>query len=734
MTNKIEMIELGMRNFFSYGNNTSIINLNRNRPTLIIGKNYDSAINGMVDSNGAGKSTILNGIIYSLYGKTVGCDDADGVINDINKKDLEVYLIFKSNNIKYKITRYRKNKQLGGNGVKFIRYDVDENGNSVEIDETPEDAMKKTNAFQKIIGMPFDVFVRIYVFSATHKPFLSLPTTSAAGKENQSDFLEELCGFTEISEKADKINEAIKLTKQNIILAKKDYDNKIDIFNMFNNDIISLEQSSIKWENSNASRLDDISKDIIADIDSIIEARQKQKNKKQILDKINEIDLIINKKKVAMNDAISAKSKHDDWNENKKSIVEKLEKFKNQNADKYMLAMNVLDQTLSINTLENEINICKIKNQNNDTRLTSLLADRKRIKHELKHLNDEKCPYCSQHYVSDINSVDNKNLDLIGVNGLILDINKNIESLSEQIETNMLKIKNINHEVIKNGFGSIDDLKTFIKEYNYNTNKLEEVISSNNPFIVKDTSIFDAEIKQMNSELKLLQKSMEDFEGVDLSINYDDKIKRHESAVLIAKTIKESKNPYIDMLENKKINTPVEPSSSDIDAMNDDLEHMTFLYKLLTKKDSFIRKALLQKYLPFLNTKLKQHLISMGMNHKISFEEDMSVSISKFGTGISYDLLSSGQKARVNLALSFAFRDVLQLRFGVVNFCILDEALDVGLGAVGVQMAAKLIKEIGKTSGVSVMVISHRDEVQTMFDERIEIELKNGFSNIIDNN
>ena len=734
MTNKIEMIELGMRNFFSYGNNTSVINLNRSKPTLIIGKNYDSAINGMIDSNGAGKSTILNGIIYSLYGKTVGCDDADGVINDINKKDLEVYLIFKSNNIKYKITRYRKNKQLGGNGVKFIRYDVDDNGNTIEIDETPEDAMKKTNAFQKIIGMPFDVFVRIYVFSATHKPFLSLPTTSAAGKENQSDFLEELCGFTEISEKADKINEAIKLTKQNIVLAKKDYDNKIDIYNMFNNDIASLEQSSIKWENDNKNRLADISKDFVEDIDAIIDTNQKQKNKKQILDKINQLELFINKKKVAMNEAISAKSKHDDWNENKKNTVEKFQKFKNENASKYTLAMDLFDQTLTINALENEINICKIKNQNNDTRLASLLADRKKIKHELKHLSDEKCPYCSQHYVSDIHSIDNKNLDLVGVNGLILDVNKNIESLSTQIETNLLKIKNINEDVIKNGFDSIDDLKKFIKDYSYNISKLEEALASNNPFVIKDTSIFDVEIKQMNDELKLLQESMNEFDGIDLSINYDDKIKRHESALLISKTIKESKNPYIDMLENKKINTPVEPSSGDIDSMTDDLEHMTFLYKLLTKKDSFIRKALLQKYLPFLNTKLKQHLASMGMNHKISFEEDMSVNISKFGTGISYDLLSSGQKARVNLALSFAFRDVLQLRFGVVNFCILDEALDVGLGAVGVQMAAKLIKEIGKTNGVSVMVISHRDEVQSMFDERIEIELKNGFSNIIDNN
>jgi DNA repair exonuclease SbcCD ATPase subunit len=152
----------------------------------------------------------------------------------------------------------------------------------------------------------------------------------------------------------------------------------------------------------------------------------------------------------------------------------------------------------------------------------------------------------------------------------------------------------------------------------------------------------------------------------------------------------------------------------------------------LTKKDSFIRKLLLQKSLPFLNTRLRYYLDRIGFLHRVVFNEDLSVNISQFGNGIGFGNLSSGQKARVNLALSFSFRDMLQARHGKLKFCILDECLDVGLGNVGVQLAAKMIKAVATDEKLSMYVISHRDEIANMFDSKLVVELKNGFSTIAD--
>ena len=67
----IKFLTLTIRNFLSYGNNTTKLKLDFTKPTLITGKNYDAVVEGQITSNGAGKSTILNAIAYCLYDKTI---------------------------------------------------------------------------------------------------------------------------------------------------------------------------------------------------------------------------------------------------------------------------------------------------------------------------------------------------------------------------------------------------------------------------------------------------------------------------------------------------------------------------------------------------------------------------------------------------------------------------------------------------------------------------------------
>lgn len=126
------------------------------------------------------------------------------------------------------------------------------------------------------------------------------------------------------------------------------------------------------------------------------------------------------------------------------------------------------------------------------------------------------------------------------------------------------------------------------------------------------------------------------------------------------------------------------------------------------------------------------YLEKLGLPHRVEFLPDMSARISQFGTELGFTNLSSGQAARVNLALAFAFRDVLQARHGKISFCMLDECLDTGLGNVGVQLAAKMIKEIAEKDNMSMFIISHRDEIASMFEKRMVVELKGGFSNIVE--
>jgi DNA repair exonuclease SbcCD ATPase subunit len=160
---------------------------------------------------------------------------------------------------------------------------------------------------------------------------------------------------------------------------------------------------------------------------------------------------------------------------------------------------------------------------------------------------------------------------------------------------------------------------------------------------------------------------------------------------------------------------------------------MKFLLKLLTRKDSFVRRVLLNKTLPFLNQRLQDYLTALGLPHQVQFTHEMTASITEFGRLMDFGNLSNGQRARVNLALSFAFRDVLQSMHQRINICLLDEVLDVGLDSVGVTAAARMIKHKARDEGLSLYIISHRDEIDSAFDRVLTVQKSDGFSRIYEN-
>jgi DNA repair exonuclease SbcCD ATPase subunit len=108
----------------------------------------------------------------------------------------------------------------------------------------------------------------------------------------------------------------------------------------------------------------------------------------------------------------------------------------------------------------------------------------------------------------------------------------------------------------------------------------------------------------------------------------------------------------------------------------------------------------------------------------------MTATISQFGRVLDFGNLSAGQRARVNFALSLAFRDVLQNLHPKMNICMLDEILDTALDSLGVQAAAKLIKQKARDENLSMYVISHRDEIDSVFNNKMTIQMSNGFSSI----
>ena len=199
-----------------------------------------------------------------------------------------------------------------------------------------------------------------------------------------------------------------------------------------------------------------------------------------------------------------------------------------------------------------------------------------------------------------------------------------------------------------------------------------------------------------------------------------------------AAQLRVASNPLISVLEDLKTNAPDAPDYTEANALTKTAAHYDFLVKALTKKDSFVRKNLLGRTIPFLNERLQHYLDILDVKHLVKFTDEMTVDITLFGRELAYANLSSGQKARVNVALPFAFRDVMQRIVGKLNVCMVDEVLDVGLDDTGVQLAAKMIKEVAKREDTAMYVISHRNVLDGVFDKVLAIEMTGGFSNLVE--
>jgi len=125
-------------------------------------------------------------------------------------------------------------------------------------------------------------------------------------------------------------------------------------------------------------------------------------------------------------------------------------------------------------------------------------------------------------------------------------------------------------------------------------------------------------------------------------------------------------------------------------------EHQEFLLKLLTSKDSFVRKKIIDQNLSYLNSRLTHYLDRIGLPHTVKFQNDLTVSIEELGRELDFDNLSRGERNRLILSMSWAFRDVWESLYQPINILFIDEMIDSGLDTQGVENALALLKKMSR--------------------------------------
>jgi DNA repair exonuclease SbcCD ATPase subunit len=190
----------------------------------------------------------------------------------------------------------------------------------------------------------------------------------------------------------------------------------------------------------------------------------------------------------------------------------------------------------------------------------------------------------------------------------------------------------------------------------------------------------------------------------------------------------EEDDPYLAQIDDLNTTAIQEIKWDTVNDLTNFKDHQEFLLKLLTNKDSFIRKKIIDQNLAYLNNRLTYYLDRLGLPHQVKFLNDLNVEITQLGQDLDFDNLSRGERNRLILGLSFAFRDVWESLYQGVNLLFIDELIDSGMDTAGVENALAILKKMGRERDKNIYLISHKDELIGRVNNVLKVIKENGFT------
>ena len=237
-----------------------------------------------------------------------------------------------------------------------------------------------------------------------------------------------------------------------------------------------------------------------------------------------------------------------------------------------------------------------------------------------------------------------------------------------------------------------------------------------------------AQLKQVVEELgtgEVPRKPITFYEREAEALGHKNNLKSLENS-LEAKAIEF--NPYEEQIEELKKTALQEIKWDTVNNLTKVKDHQEFLLKLLTNKDSFIRKKIIDQNLNYLNKRLGYYITKIGLPHQVVFLNDLNVEITQLGQDLDFDNLSRGERNRLILSLSWAFRDVWENLYQHINLLFIDELIDAGMDAAGVEAGLAVLKKMGRERNKNIYLISHKDELIGRVNNVLKVVKENGFT------
>lgn len=411
-----------------------------------------------------------------------------------------------------------------------------------------------------------------------------------------------------------------------------------------------------------------------------------------------------------------------------------------------------------MNNLNTEIKIIDNSLMSLSKQIESLEEKKKDFiaKHEeLKKIHDEKTAELNEKIQKDTESIKTKTEEFNQRESERIKLANELEKLQE--EQSKIKIKLVaKASEAKSLQDKNEQMKKFIDKNTALRNLLCEKCKPrvdellNIGVLTSHIDENNAKIDKLKSELLEIQSKKDDGNGIkELSSklrNLQDEVNALNVEIRGYRNSIESNKYMLETIDNnyKKVDE-IEPFSDLIESDKKEIEEKSDKRDSLTKErqklaiikfmtdDEIIHKFVISQFAKDINLYISKYLSAMGVNYTVVFDNNLTYSFMTQSGEMSYELFSSGEKMRLNIATSFAFRKLLFKYLNIdINLLVLDEYVDSALDRLAISGIINLLNEIKlENDFYNIYVISHRSEVLSEFGgNQLIVRKTNGISHI----
>jgi len=457
------------KNFLSTGNSPNKVLLNKSTTTLIIGK------------NGEGKSTILDALCFSLFGKPFRNINKGQLVNSINGKGCSVEIEFDINGKEYKIIR----------GIKPNVFEIWLDGEMINQDAASRDYQKILE--QQILKLNYKTFTQVVILgSASFVPFMQLPTTQR--REVIEDILDIRIFSTMnalLKEKVQETKDAITTIENEISTAKTKVDSQTQLIKTITE--------------AKTSAIESIGAKISANSTEILHAEGEIQ---LIISEINTLKASINDKETVAEDIDKAKSI-------RSKLLQKIETCEHNT--EFFNEHDVCpscSQDIAEEYKEGIIKDLNAKMLDNNTKIGELETILTNLNTKLSKINEV------------VEKITNKNIELSTRNSTITLLNKQIKELEAETQRVKSDTTNIDEEKVKLKELATEAItKIHTKTTLQEQRNLEEVAN----ILLKDTGIKTAIIREylpiMNKLINKYLQAMDAYIHFELDEAFNESVK-----------------------------------------------------------------------------------------------------------------------------------------------------------------------------------------------------------------